>query len=231
MKLSKLIKAIVIALLILAMAAACACTEKHVIGGADIPDPTEEETVTAAPQATEEATEEPARVSDLEAALSAYREIIKNAEAYDFGVDEEMPVTGIKYALVQMQSGDAVPTLLLAKATGLGTEYVRVFRYDPVSGAVLEPMLPDGGMLMRGAASAGGFRGEISVLEDGSGLCAYEFYSGTGEGEMKRVTADGDKLTAETIWSGRVDDEDTVLVADNLPIDLHAYDWFAGGVN
>ena len=203
MKVSKLFNAIIIALLVLAMSAACACTEKHVIGGADIPEPTEEETVTAAPQATEE----PARVSDLEAALSAYREIIKNAEAYDFGVDEEMPVTGIKYALVQMQSGDAVPTLLLAKATELGTEYVRVFRYDPESGAVLEPMLPDGGMLMRGAASAGGFRGEISVLEDGSGLCAYELYSGTGDGEMKRVTADGDTLTAETIWSGNVDDE------------------------
>ena len=184
------------AILLLALAAAAfglSCTAK--------PEPGTITPAEPSPEATQ------AAVSDREAALAAYRDVLARADSYDYGTDADLPIAGYRYALVDMQSGDKAPTLLLAQSTQLGIEYVRVFRYDAASGNVLEPVLPEqDGALMQGEASVGGFRGEISVLEDGTGLCAYEFYSGTGDGTMRRIGADGDKLTAEQIWAGNVTD-------------------------
>lgn len=201
-KATKHISIITAALLVFAMAViSVSCTSKP--AAENTPAPETEPT----PEATAEATAEATPASELGNALVAYRGVIEKAAEYDYGKGEGEQTLGYKYALVNMQSGDTVPTLLLAQTTDFGVDYVRVFRFDPETGKVLELVLPGEEVLRQGAAGRGGFRGEISVLDDGSGLCASEFYSTTGEGSMSRIAFDGDKLAMEEIWSGNASEE------------------------
>lgn len=174
--------------------------------------PAAEESAAATPEATPE--------SDLDAALAAYREIIAQADTYDYGNDPSLQTLGYEYALEQMLSSDTVPTLLLGKMTDFGVEYVRVFRYDPETASVQAPQFPEQeGPLMQGAGSAGGFRGGLSILEDGTGICATYFSSGTGMGDMSRVTTDGDTLGSTVLWSGNV-------VTETSPVATRQIDWY-----
>lgn len=199
----ELFKAALIALLVFAVTVCAACGERN-----DALDPeTAAPSADAAPETTPQASPylpQTTPLSPQHSALEAYRDIIANADKYEYGGDPELEVTGYRYALVQMQSGDTVPTLLLAQAVKLGIEYVRVFRFDPESGQVVEPSLPDNEAIQQGDASIGGFRGELSVFEDGSGICAYEFYSGTGDAVIKRISAEGDMLSVTQLWTGNV---------------------------
>lgn len=211
-KLRKAAALILPALFVLTFCISCAVKPSNITTDTPAPEATAEIT----PEITPEITAVPIRY----AALEAYREIVAKAGKYDFGAGTDMPITGCRYALVQMQSGDDAPTLLLAQATKLGVEYVRIFRYDAETGNVNAPVLSDqDGMLMQGASSSGGFRGELSVFEDGIGICAYEFYSGTGDGTIRRIFADGDKLVSLQLWSGNV--------SDTVPFSLRAIEnWF-----
>ncbi len=203
----KTVRMIAIMLLVMAAAvSAVACSAKPGSNETVSAEPADE-TASAEP-ADETASAEPADETTPEAAAAAaYREIIAKADTYEYGAGEDENIVGYKYALVTMQNGDIVPTLLVAQQTEFGVDYVRVFRYDPQTGAVCEPQLPEGSdPIMQGAAGRGGFRGELSVLEDGSGLCIFVFYSGTGDGTMSRIAADGDSLIITDLWSGNAEE-------------------------
>lgn len=191
---SKPIKLFASALLLAALIACCACSSN---GGQE-----------SAPQTPGADTALSTPVSQADAALAAYRAVIAKADTYDYGADPELAVTGYRYALETMQSGDAAPTLLLAQATAFGIEYVRVFRFDPQTGTAAEALLPEGqGPIMQGAGSAGGFRGTLGVLKDGSGLCMSVVYSGTGDCSISRIAAEGGGLTLTELWSGSIEDD------------------------
>lgn len=197
-------KAMILLLSLAVIAGSVSCSNKQGDAASAHPTPGAE---AAATVDTSEAAQETAWEDDLYSAMEAYREILVNADKYDYGASSDTEALGYRYALVHMYSGDTVPTLLIAQSTVLNIEYVRVFRYDTKTGTVSEPILQDdSAALMQGEGSAGGFRGEIMLLNDGSGLCASQFYSGTGEGTMDRVTGEGDTLTLTALWSGVITD-------------------------
>ncbi|MBO4289844.1 MAG: hypothetical protein J5865_07080, partial [Lachnospiraceae bacterium] len=168
----------------------------------ETPAATERETVPTTTEAstTPEETQSPEQQM-LEEALAAYREILKKADSYEFDGPIDIEFDHYDYALVQMQTGDPVPTLLLSKCWGGYYYRARVFQYDPATKSVWQPedRLAYGMMLM------GGFRGGLSLEADGNGLLNSEFASGTGMGEYVRVTLENGKLRSELQWSGRLD--------------------------
>lgn len=76
-----------------------------------------------------------------------------------------------------------------------------MFRYDPESGAVVQPT----GTLLEGAAPSGGYRGGLAMQGDGNGIRLTELSGGTGQTDIYRVTLDGDALKTEAQWSGMMD--------------------------
>ncbi len=158
--------------------------------------------------------DEPEPAKPEEPALEQYRAIIGQADTYDYG-NEATPI-GYQYALVQMQSGDAVPTLLLKQQTAEYLNYVRVFRYDTGSGTVLQPT----DILMEGTAQTGGYRGGLTMQDDGDGLRSLTISSGTGDTSVTRVTLDGDALHYDVQWEGRID----MMPGDLGSIDISWYD-------
>ncbi len=131
-------------------------------------------------------------------ALARYRVIVSQAGSYEFA--GFIPTGEYRYALVQMEPGDTVPTLLLEQAT---TEYIyftRVFKYSPESGRVIAPEET----LMSGVAPVGGFRGTVDMQGDGNGICETTWWSGTGLADINRVTLAGDTLKRELQWTGNI---------------------------
>ena len=139
-------------------------------------------------------------------ALEQYRIIVNQADTYYTYEDyyEEASIS-YQYALVQMQPGDAVPTLLIEQNVEHNFfgyyGYVRVFQYDPESGTVYQPS----DILMEGVAGAGGYRGGLSMMGDGNGIREISWSSGTGETYLSRVTLEGDSLLWTSVWTGRID--------------------------
>ncbi len=131
--------------------------------------------------------------------LEQYRAIIGQADTYDYG-NESTP-TGYQYALVRMQSGNAMPALLLKQQTAEYLDYIRIFQYAPESGAVLQPT----DTLMEGVAQTGGYRGGIAMQADGNGLRSVTTSSGTGDTSIIRVTLEGEALQYDLQWEGRMD--------------------------
>ena len=141
----------------------------------------------------------------IDEALEQYRIIISQADSYDYGKYAEASFAweefiGYRYALVQMQPDDPVPTLLLKweamyTDTSVPFSYVRVFQYDPDTETVHQPTesIPDGGI-----------RGGLSMAGDGYGIMSTEWSGGTGVGSVDRYTLDGDFLTQDTYWSGQI---------------------------
>ena len=152
-------------------------------------------------------------------ALEQYRIIAGQADTYFEYMDyySEASISYL-YALVRMQPGDTVPTLLIEQNVEHNFYgyfgYVRVFQYDPESGSVRQP--PD--VLMEGVAGAGGYRGSLSMMGDGNGIEAMEWSSGSGETYISRVTLEGNSLLWTTVWTGRID-----LIPDE--ISSTAIDW------
>ncbi len=150
----------------------------------------------------------PAKPEEL--ALEQYRTIVGQAGTYDYG--NEATSAGYQYALVRMQSGDAVPTLLLKQQTTEYIDYVRVFQYEPGSGTVIQPT----DTLMEGVAQAGGYRGGLAMQPDGNGIRSVTTSSGTGDTSITRVTLEGDALHYDVQWEGRMD-----MIPDELgPVDI-----------
>lgn len=149
----------------------------------------------------------------MELAFDAYRNIINNADIYNyFGGygGPEAPVGTYYYALVPMCMDSDIPALLLSCYDEyFGVDYIRVFQYDVESSTVLEPEE----VLIEGVASAGGFRGVLSMMDDGYGLNFYYGSSGSGEAAIERITLEGNELFYTTEWTG--------MFGDTLPTDLY----------
>ncbi len=145
-----------------------------------------------------EASEEPAPIDE---ALEQYRIIIGQADNYEYETSLGLESTGYRYALVQMRPDDLVPTLLLEMDTEIFTSYARVFQYDPDTKTVRQPAET----VTEGASGAGGYRGSLAMAGDRDGIMSTEWFSGTGETTVSRITLDGDSLNREIYWTGRID--------------------------
>lgn len=149
--------------------------------------------------------EEPEEPDPIDEALEQYRIIISRADSYEYGeyaeADEpHLALAGYRYALVQMQPDDPVPTLLLEREI-MDTElsvshgYARIFQYDSDTKTVHQPAE---------AIADGGIRGGLSMAGDGYGIFSLYWSGGTGEGSVERITMDGDSLNQDTYWSGQI---------------------------
>lgn len=175
--------------------------------------------------------EEPEEAADPAAlALEQYRAIVTQADTYDYGSGGTP--TGYTYALVQMQPGDTVPTLLLEQDTSEYLQFARVFQYDPESGTMHQP----DNSLMEGTAMVGGFRGGLSMMGDGNGIQVFEMYSGTGSTTISRATLSGDSLVTEIVWDGFFDQipeslDNTIQIEWHDISDLSALDSWTPGAD
>lgn len=141
--------------------------------------------------------------TETEKALEHYRRIIGQAESYTYDpYGESRPTGNYRYALVQMQTGDRVPTLLLSQETADFLYFVRVFRYDPDSESLLQPSES----LIEGVATSGGYRGSLSMMEDGNGIRISEASSGSGRFTISRAVAEGESLQVSVQWQGFISD-------------------------
>lgn len=148
-------------------------------------------------------------------ALNEYRSYLDRPGKVDFG-DYSLEPFGFKYALIEMQPGDPVPTLLLKLESTDYIDYVRVFKYDPDTKSMILP--PE--ILTEGTAMVGGYRGSISMAGDGNGILSVELYSGTGEASVTRATFEGDYLDLNLVWEGMLDS-----MPENLTfVDIEWYD-------
>lgn len=142
--------------------------------------------------------EEPEEDDPVDEAREQYRIIISQADSYEYGeAIPDLETIGYRYALVQMQPNDPVRTLLLEKEEG-GWAYVKntlVFQYDPNTKTVYHPV----------EAIGSDIRGGLSMAGDGYGMMSLAWSGGTGEGDVTRITLDGDSLNQDTIWTGRID--------------------------
>ena len=155
--------------------------------------PAAEPEETAAPEEEEES-------SPAEAALEQYRVIVSQADSYSFGSAE--PTGVYRYALVQLQPEDPVPTLLLARETEDFGSYIRVFQYDPETKTVRQPEET----LRDGVALRGGFRGSLAMAKDGNGIITSNFDSTTWDERFYRATLEGDSLQTAPVWEGKMGD-------------------------
>ena len=141
---------------------------------------------------------------EVQAAMEQYRAIISQASSYQYEPGGGTTPTGnYRYALVQMQAKDTVPTLLLEQEASNYLYYARVFQYDPVSATVIQPEPSE--FMAEGATPTGGIRCSLAMQGDGNGIQSMNWSSGTGQGDMYRVTLNGASLREEPQWSGRID--------------------------
>ncbi len=144
------------------------------------------------------AKEAPAEKTASQKAAEAYRGVLEEPLQH-FSVDEALASEAMfSYALVVMQEGD-VPQMLV-RASGPaeswnGIEMTRVFSYDAASDTLIAPHTD----ITSGVAGAGGYRGGLSCSAYGNGLLLSELSSGTGEGEISRITIEGTDLSKAII--------------------------------
>ena len=145
-----------------------------------------------------EALEEPEEPSPIDETLEQYRIILGQADSYEFG--ETIPgfeTAGYRYALVQMQPDDLIPTLLLEKeerdAYGC-VMWTRIFQYDPNTKTVHQPA----------EAIPGGIRGGLSIAGDGNGILDIAWFGAELHGYVTRITLEGDSLKQDTLWTGQI---------------------------
>ena len=160
-------------------------------------------------QTAEVTTPDPAEETDLiEEAMEQYRIVVSQASSYSYSIYAE-PNGNYRYALVQMQPDDPVPTLLLAQETIDNGKYVRVFQYDPDSRTLRQP--PE--TLYEG-------KGSLAMSEDGNGIFEHSFNGATGELWIYRATLEGDSLNKPLVYEGRIDDERPDAFR-SVPIEWH----------
>ena len=158
-------------------------------------------------------------------AIARYRTILAQADSYfagdaDYG-DTEVTIT-YQYALAQMQAGSQIPALVLEQETS-GDYWgdlcsALISQYDPNRQAVIQVE----GALGEGAASAGGYRGALTLAGDGAGILEASWSSGTGMGSICLITVEGDILRRDTVFDGFLFDEPSAMdEISSLPIDWH----------
>ena len=146
-------------------------------------------------------------------ALEQYAAIVSQPDAYEF--DGVEPTGNYRYALVQMSAEDAVPTLIVEQETS-DLYSARLFRYDPDTGAVIQPEEN----LHEGTASMGGYRGTLSIMKDGNGLRSTE--ADGGSIYVYRITLDGDTINNSKQWEGKIGGGDVPAEFDFYDIIWHS---------
>lgn len=150
----------------------------------------------SAPVQTEEDTADQA----LEQALEQYRLIVSQADSYSYSPYPVTPTGSYRYALVQLETDDPVPTLLLSQEGDDYSDRVRLFQYDPNSNQVIQPEES-----LEEYSGGGGYASGLSLQGDGMGLRLTEISGGTGSTDITRITLSNGSLVREKQWSGRMD--------------------------
>lgn len=168
--------------------------------------PAPEPTPVPTPEPTPEPTLAP-KPDSTALAMDAYLNIISQASSYDFSGgygDSNPPDATYSYALVSICEYSAVPGLLLSCYNPtFGLTYTRVFQYDEASGTVWEPT----SVMTTGVASAGGYRGSLSLMADRIGLY-YTYMNGMiGDATIEWVTIDGGIIFYSTEWVGTMGED------------------------
>lgn len=140
----------------------------------------------------------------LEQALEQYRLIVSQADSYSYSSYPVTPTGYYRYALVQLETGDPVPTLLLSQEGDDYSDRVRLFQYDPETDQVIQPEES-----LEEYSGGGGYASELSLQGDGMGLGLSEISGGTGSTVMTRITLQNGALVREEQWSGRMDAADS----------------------
>ena len=148
----------------------------------------------------------------LEQALEQYRLIVAQADRYSYSPYPVTPTGRYRYALVQLESGDPVPTLLLSQEGDDYSSRVRLFQYDPDAGRVIQPE-----EALEEYGGGGGYASGLSLQGDGVGLRLTEIAGGTGSTDITRVTLREGSLVRETQWSGRMDAVPQELSFTDIP--------------
>lgn len=85
------------------------------------------------------------------------------------------PTGNYRYALVQLEPDDPVPTLLLSQEGDDYSDRVRLFQYNPNSDQVIQPEES-----LEEYSGGGGYASGLSLQGDGKGLGLSEIAGGTG---------------------------------------------------
>lgn len=160
------------------------------------------------PLQTEE--EDPADQA-LEQALEQYRLIVSQA-GYSYSPYPVTPTGHYRYALVQLETDDPVPTLLLSQEGDDFSNRVRLFQYDPDTDLVIQPE-----EALEEYGGGGGYASGLSLQGDGMGLRLTEISGGTGSTDITRVTLRDSSLVREKQWSGRMDTVPQELSFTDIP--------------
>ena len=145
-------------------------------------------------------TEEDPADQALEQALEQYRLIVSQADSYSYSPYAVTPTGSYRYALVQLETDDPVPTLLLSQEGDDYSDRVRLFQYDPNSDQVIQPEES-----LEEYSGGGGYNSGLSLQGDGIGLRLTEISGGTGSTDITRITLSNGSLVREKQWSGRMD--------------------------
>lgn len=148
----------------------------------------------------------------LEQALEQYRLIVSQADSYSYSPYPVTPTGHYRYALVQLETDDPVPTLLLSQEGDDFSNRVRLFQYDPDAGLVIQPEES-----LEEYSGGGGYASGLSLQGNGIGLCLTEIAGGTGSTDITRVTLRDSSLVREKQWSGRMDAVPQELSFTDIP--------------
>lgn len=134
-----------------------------------------------------------------------YSDILDNASSYDFGSVPSNDRRFYQYALVYMDSANPdIPQLLLKTEYNYGVNTVKIFSFDKDTKQAYEVQNTKG--IIEGVASAGGFRGSLTVDKDKNGLIAVSWSSGSGDGFGYRYTLSGPGVISTKEWEGTITD-------------------------
>lgn len=145
-------------------------------------------------------TEEDPADQALEQALEQYRLIVSQADSYSYSPYPVTPTGSYRYALVQLETDDPVPTLLLSQEGDDYSDRVRLFQYDPDTDQVIQPEES-----LEEYSGGGGYASGLSLQGDVMGLRLTEISGGTGSTDITRITLSNGSLVREKQWSGRMD--------------------------
>ena len=158
-------------------------------------------------------------ISPNDEALEQYKIVVEQASTYKFDDDYDFSPTGnYQYALVYMNLGDPVQTLLLAQEVSNGDSYVRLFKYDTDSKVMHQPYNPP--IMVNFSSGRTSANVSLSKIANGDGLRIFGVSRGRGDVLIQKVTLDGDNLNIENAYTGKFDD-DIPAELDGVEIEWH----------
>lgn len=145
-----------------------------------------------------------------QAMYEQYSEIIDNAP--DYFSTSKLDTSSLEspqyvYSLVYMDPNNPqIPQLLLnLKSSGNrgSFDYILIFNFDESNKQAFQLQMEN--PITGGVAGMGGYRGVIQATSDGSGLLSIQWFSGSGETEVRRYVVSGHDISSTIEWEGRID--------------------------